>query len=535
MGKLLLVQCNRLVSGVQYPGISSIASHLQQAGHDFIFFDTADYSATVSSVEFPVASCFSDNPVDSLFKPIVDSSQRQAKKPLEGILTDLSLAIQRSSPDLIGFSCFSDDWPFAFFLIKSIKTEFPELSIIVGGVHAIVSPESIIAHPEVFAVCIGEGEIPLLQLLNGIDTNVPDFSIPNLWFNLSGNKIKNRTAEAFQFFNNTPFLNWDIYSASNFIFPFEGKLFRRGSYSISRGCPYSCSFCINSLNKSKTQKAANKLCYKEPDYAIEELHFLKQKHSLEFIRFWDENFLAFPEKKLRYFADEYKKKIGLPFTIETSADLITDEKCRIIAEMGCLSVSIGVETSNEKIRKEILKKNISNKQYLNGFAILSKYGIRKVANFMWCLPSQTLNDMYEDIIFCSELGIESPSPRIFYPYLGTELRDYCLRHGLVDLNILKDREKEDRVQSLSDLGHHYQTFNESILNFTDHEKNISREMLHHFVLLLELPTWMHRHLLGLLIEGDKRYWMVMNEIRSCVANKRSNNTNVSFYKNESIN
>ena len=75
------------------------------------------------------------------------------------------------------------------------------------------------------------------------------------------------------------------------------------------------------------------------------------------VKFLDEEFLAKQKKYLKEFAKEYKK-LDLPFLLMCRPERMTKENAEMLADMGCVQASIGVESGNEYIRKEIMKVKI---------------------------------------------------------------------------------------------------------------------------------------------------------------------------------
>jgi len=501
MAAILLINCNRLVSGVQYLGISSISAFLKKAGHDVIFFDTAEYASNKDAESY---NCFKDNKsrINLEFKHIKDVEAMPVKRPIELLLIDLKNEILNHRIDVVGFSSFSDDWPFTLFLIRKIRSLLSNVPIIVGGIHATVAPEQVIKHPEVDMICLGEGEEPIVELLNCIDDGDIKLSIKNLWLKHNGKIHRNPMRSLLQFTNDFPIPDWSLYNDIHFYYPFEGELFRRGSISIGRGCPHYCNFCINSYLKHIYAKEKNLMRFKPIDYFIREISYLRNKYKLEFIRFWDESFLALPRMYFSELVRAYKKEIGLPFTIETTAQTLNHENARLLAEMGCLSVSIGVETSNETLRAKILNKPIPNEAYERCFKIATEYGLRKVANFMFFLPHQTIADMWRDVYLCRKWKINHASARFFYPYVGTSLRDYCVKNDLLDLDILKRIEDEESIRQVDDLNNAFVTFQGIVLKANLKDKQEARMILDNFVLFQETSLSRHDELKRLLFTED---------------------------------
>lgn len=522
MANFLMVHGNRMVSGVQYTGISSISAHLKLAGHRFDLFDCAAYAPAPERGAGQQSRSLADSPVPLVFRPLKDGTRIPGRRDIALLTADLTERIRNTGPDVIGFSCFSDDWPFTLWLIRLIHRQFPEIPLIVGGVHATLAPQEVLRHPEIAAVCIGEGESALVELLESLGGKDLDTSVHGFWFRRGGVIQKNPRRPPLEYDDRTPFLDWNMFEDFHFIYPFEGELYRRGSVSLSRGCPYSCSFCVNDFFKSDKTVGQHRVRRKSIEYAIEELVHLKTTHHLEFLRFWDETFLALPLSYLETFGREYSDRVGLPFTIETTADSITRPKASILKEMGCRSVSIGVETSSDDQRRRLLNKRITNTQYARAFSILHDLGIRKVANFMFLLPHQTVAEMHECIRLCAEWQVESPSPRLFYPYKGTALREHCLRDGLIDTMRIEQLEDEDQVRSLDGLAAEYMTFQDTVLRIPEETKRESLLLLNNFVLLQEMPQWLHGWILDLLRHEarDRRTATIVQELRKAVFDKR---------------
>lgn len=501
MATILLINCNRLVSGVQYLGISSIAAFVKRAGHKVVFFDTANYTNNRSPESYKV---YRDRKahIGLELKSIKNKNAMPLKRLIATLLGDLENELTKQRIDLIGFSSFSDDWPFALFLIRKVHAVAPKTPIIVGGVHATVAPEQVIKHREISMVCVGEGEMAIVELLNAIQTGRIELSIKNLWIKYAGKLIKNSMRPLLTYSDDLPILDWSLYNDTNFFYPYDGTLYRRGSVFMGRGCPYSCNFCINSFLRQTYNRERGKTRLKSTDYIIKEIAFLKKKYDIQFLKFWDETFLSMPKKYLSEFAETYKNEIMLPFTIETTANTINNENVEILANMGCQSVSIGVETSNENLRMNILNKPITNEAYERCFKLLSEHGLRKVANFMFFLPHQTLNDMWQDVYLCKRWSIDSPSARIFYPYQGTVLRDYCIKNDMIDIKLLERIENENAISEIDYLNESYITFQDTVLNFDDEIKKEGKLLLDNFILFQESKESDYANIKELLLRDD---------------------------------
>lgn len=88
-------------------------------------------------------------------------------------------------------------------------------------------------------------------------------------------------------------------------------------------------------------------------------------------------------------------------------------------------VKIGLESGSERIRREILKRNYSNKDIIDAVSLARKYGLKVFFYNLMGIPGETLNDFKETIginrICLPDISI----PHVFFPYPGTELYALC--------------------------------------------------------------------------------------------------------------
>jgi radical SAM superfamily enzyme YgiQ (UPF0313 family) len=85
---------------------------------------------------------------------------------------------------------------------------------------------------------------------------------------------------------------------------------------------------------------------------------VKAKYPLEFVVFVDDVFVL-SESWLVEFAEKYPREVGLPFFCNTRANLVTAEQVQFLKKAGCTSVSMGIETADDRIRNELLKRKMS--------------------------------------------------------------------------------------------------------------------------------------------------------------------------------
>lgn len=117
--------------------------------------------------------------------------------------------------------------------------------MIAGGVHPTLAPRDVLACPYIDGVCIGEGEKPLAILGEHIDGKTSYLETPSFWWKRKNGKeetiVKNRLEPFEREVSNFPFPDYSIFDIAKI----QAGLGGFANVVVSRGCPYSCSYCCN--------------------------------------------------------------------------------------------------------------------------------------------------------------------------------------------------------------------------------------------------------------------------------------------------
>ena len=169
--------------------------------------------------------------------------------------------------------------PFAASLGKLLRTDYPHIPFLAGGIHPTVAPEECLDYADL--VALGESEETVLEMAEHIEAGRDVKAIHNLVFKDDGVTVKNPLRPLIEDLDKIPFpghfpAHSYVYH-QNTILPMDLKLFRKytrydgKAYNIisSRGCPFSCSYCCNSfLSKLYGTKSIRK---RSPQNVIQEL------------------------------------------------------------------------------------------------------------------------------------------------------------------------------------------------------------------------------------------------------------------------
>ncbi|MDE0929271.1 MAG: radical SAM protein [Halioglobus sp.] len=336
-----------------HPGLNmalpQLAGDLVRAGHFARMFFFKDY---LMERDYG-ASSFSDDRTQLLVK------EKYAEFPKE--YESLAEKIAEFKPHAIGLSVISLSIAEAIKTTAFLRSKF-DLPIVWGGVGTTLEPEIAIEHADL--VCVGEGEEVMVEFANHIDgcldwrKNTDWLSIEGTWSRAPDGTVTKNPKRAMSDLNSIAIPDWN---ASKMVY-INGDTVRRGpmahgkltqgDYQImtQRGCPFSCSFCVESRYQEMFGKK-NSLRRRSVDVVIEELVIAKETHSPAVVWFWDDVFTVNP-RWLREFLPRYKEEVGLPFWCYTYPTTHTLDLLKDLKEGGCASITMGIQSGSERILKE---------------------------------------------------------------------------------------------------------------------------------------------------------------------------------------
>ena len=385
--------------------------------------------------------------------------------------------VKEYDPGLICFSSVTNQWFYVKTIAKFVRRAC-DIPIVVGGHHSNAAAAEIIEEKAVNFACKGEGEIPLLELVNRLEAGEATDRIPNMlcketgvemamtadgglpvsapgtagvckqYFLDDGAQISdNPVGRWIDDLDSLPFEDRDIFSYDSIVKTRTGW----AEVIASRGCPYACTYCFNvpffGMYKSDLKDTDDKVRMRDfirrrsVDTTIAMLKEVKDTYpDVKYFTFVDDVFAIY-SRWLADLAPVYKKEIGLPFAA-TSQPLAFNEKiAKLLKEMGCKVVKMGVEAGDPEIRNRVLNRNIPDKVLIDDFALARKHGLKPQAFNMIGLPTETYANMWKTAELNAQLRAYIVWVSTFMPYPGTVLYDYCMENNLMD------QDKWDEVKS----------------------------------------------------------------------------------------
>ncbi len=260
--------------------------------------------------------------------------------------------IYKRKPDVLMFSCYI--WNLA--MIEEVMREFhklcPKVPIWVGGPEVSFEVERFLqTHPEVTGVMMGEGEDTFRELCSIYVRHQKEHG--NVY--LGKKELEQTKGIAFAFADaerrDIEVNKWrSIMDMSTLPFAYDKMADfsnRIIYYESSRGCPFSCSYCLSSVDK--------KLRFRNLDLVKEELQFFIDQNVPQ-IKFVDRTFNCHHEHAMEIWKYIHEHDNGVTnFHFEVSADLLNEEELELMSQMrpGLIQLEIGVQSTNEVTIKEI--------------------------------------------------------------------------------------------------------------------------------------------------------------------------------------
>jgi radical SAM superfamily enzyme YgiQ (UPF0313 family) len=344
---------------------------------------------------------------------------------IENAERDILNKISKIKPDIIAFSCTTGMHIWAIKTASKIKKNF-NVPILMGGPHPTFYPE-VINNPYIDIICIGEGEKPMLELMNKLEKKEDITKIRNFHIKKDGKTYKNPLGNLIENLDSLP--HCDRYLYKRYPFIMKQKSLRT---ITGRGCPYNCTMCFNKSIKGLYKNKGQYVRRRSVENVIDELIKAKEQLKIKRIDFQDDTFVYNFNTWLKPFLTEYKNKINLPFTCCVRANLITEEMAHLLKKSNCHSVKMGIESGNDFLNNKVLKKNLTKKQISDAMVKLKKSNLKVETFNMVGIPGETVETALETLEFNIKIKSDFAHCSLLNPYPRTEVEQYAKEHGYLD-------------------------------------------------------------------------------------------------------
>ncbi len=354
-------------------------------------------------------------------------------------------AVRRFKPDLVGITANTPQVKSAWCAAKMIKS-VNDVPVVLGGPHVSVLPAESAARPEVDVVVRGEGEAVWVKLSETVEQARradPHFTARDLrdsqngllegllgisYFTGSGQEQHNPDYPPIADLDTLPFPAYHVFKMERYtnLQPATDAVDGARSFSVmtSRGCPYRCTFCSQSIMPIKWRARSPENVLAEWQHVVEEL-------GAQEIGVLDDS-ANVQVDRLERIADlliEHRvNHVPWIFVNGIRANLATRELLSKLKQAGLKRTAFGVESGDPDILLSIDKK-IDHDTIRQAFKNAKAVGLETIGFFIIGLPGETEQSMDRTIKFACELDPLIANFSMMTPYPGTKVYEIAKRQG----------------------------------------------------------------------------------------------------------
>ncbi|MFA5864802.1 MAG: radical SAM protein [Phycisphaerae bacterium] len=323
-------------------------------------------------------------------------------------------------PGLIAFSVQTMQYPYARKISEVLRQALPDIPQIIGGVHATLCLSDLIAEGYWDLIGFGECDETLPDLVDRLQAGQTVVDLPNLAIKMPDGTYKINPLAEYPALEKLPPEDYEIFDLDHLLAKKNGWM----SMLTSRGCPYRCSYCFNyelsGLYADQGHARRDYLRRYPVERVIREIQQLKTDHpSIEMIIF-DDDLFTLDAGWVTHFAQAYNDAhLTIPFVVNAHVQSFNEQCAQALSTTPCRIVKFGVESGSDALRRNFLKRYMTNDQIAAALDLCRKYNLHSSVFLMVGMPGETVEQMFETI----DLTVRTRPGRmrwsLFYPFPGT--------------------------------------------------------------------------------------------------------------------
>jgi len=330
--------------------------------------------------------------------------------------------------DVVGLTAMTPTVGTAISIAHHLKQANPNLTIILGGVHATLLPEETLATaPEIDIIVRGEGEETIIDLLRALEFKQPWDKVPGISYRKNDKMVSTQERSISVDLDSLPFLAYHLLPWRRYKpHPPHGRALPFATIITSRGCPYKCSYCSKPI-------FGNNFRGQSPQRVVDEVGYYVERFGIKELAFYDDVF-TLDKNRACAIADELLKRgIKVCWTCETRVNLVDKELLCHIKQAGCYAIAYGIESASPDMLN-ILNKDITLEQVAEAVRIAQEVGLQTIGYFMIGSPGETPETIAQTIQFAKELELNFAQFAVTTPFPGTELYNLYLENSRHDIS-----------------------------------------------------------------------------------------------------
>jgi len=348
----------------------------------------------------------------------------QLKKPIDYV----KFEIKRLDPEIVGITCGSVTYQRCIETAKAVKEVKPSCKVVAGGWHPSYMPDSMLQHPEIDYVIMGEGENAMVELASSIikgDGDRAIATIPGVACRYDGKTIKN-ALRIISDLDQVPYPARHLLPMHIYDRKIDYLSVRPVDVvNVIRGCPYECAYC-------ETKKLwGNKCRAFSPNRVVDEVDYLVKNYGSKGIYFVGDNFTINKRHTVEICNLIKKRKLDIEWVCDTRVDLISRDLLQEMKSAGCKSIFFGIQSGSPRILRKLNIK-FTLEQVVQTFKLVREEGINIACSFMLGIPGETVDDMEATFRFAKDMDPDWCHFYVFIACPTSGLYEEVMQKGLYD-------------------------------------------------------------------------------------------------------
>jgi radical SAM superfamily enzyme YgiQ (UPF0313 family) len=338
------------------------------------------------------------------------------------------------NPQVVGITCNTLIVTQAIQAAEIVKKHNREATVVMGGTHPTIMPEEILQERNVDIAVIGEGESTFYEIVTGKDLS----EINGAAYIQDNHQVKfSPPRDHIKDLDSLPFPARHLLPMEEYLNTKRGRtawaLPNPATTMIcSRGCPFHCSFCSSNLIFGRRVR------FHSPENVVQELEKLKKQYGIRGIQFHDDT-MTLDKRWLAKLCDlMIEKDLDLEWFCNARVGTVDLGLLQRMEEAGCTTISFGVESGNQRVLDQIIKKGITLEAVRETFKLVRSTNLILHATFMLGSPGERKEEIEQTIEFAKELNPDVAHFAITIPFPGTDMFTMASEHGKLHFNSWSD-------------------------------------------------------------------------------------------------
>ena len=353
------------------------------------------------------------------------------------------------TPDIVAFTVnFTPSHEFLMMAATILKTEFwPNAAFVAGGHHVTSCVKQVLDNPCMDYVFRGEGEIGFTEFAKQLAAQ-PEIKVKGVYSrkDVDSGATCMQACDIVDELDELPHPDWHLLDMETYLTgggkrggtkarsygdPKDAADRRVVTFSFSRGCPFQCTFCASHLVHGRRMR------YRDVEKTIEELCMLRDRYGAN-VFFPDDDLFTASKPRTKALLKLFKEKLPgceLQAPGGLSVNTLDREVLGLFVETGTTVITLAVESGNEHVQREVIKKRCNLEKAQDHVAFLREKGVVVRVYFIIGFPDETLEQMQDTVDFAYNLKADWCAFSVAMPLPGSEMFDEFREMGVVNDNM----------------------------------------------------------------------------------------------------